>query len=150
MSAELFAQVLKRGGHGLLEGGVRAHRAAELLGGQAVGERLRRAADHVARMLAHELRADKLVRFGVGDKLHEAAARVGDDRLGVAEHDVLADLDGDPHLFGFRLREADDRDLGTTVDAARHDREIGVILHAAQALDTGNALRGGDVGELDF
>ena len=30
------------------------------------------------------------------------------------------------------------------------DREIGVILHAAQALDTGNALRGGDVGELDF
>ena len=101
-------------------------------------------------MLAHELRADKLVRFGVGDKLHEAAARVGDDRLGVAEHDVLADLDGDPHLLGFRLRETDDRDLGTTVDAARHDREIGVILHAAQALDTGNALRGGDVGELDF
>ena len=101
-------------------------------------------------MLAHELRADQLARYGVGDNLHEAAARVGDDRLGVAEHDVLADLDGDPHLFGFRLREADDRDLGTTVDAARHDREIGVILHAAQALDTGNALRGGDVGELDF
>ena len=86
----------------------------------------------------------------MGDKLHEAATRVGDDRLGVAEHDVLADLDGDPHLLGFRLREADDRDLGATVDAARDDREIGVILHTAQTLDTGNTLRGGDVGELDF
>ena len=37
-SAKLFAQVLKRGGHGLLKGRVRAHRAAELLGGQVVGD----------------------------------------------------------------------------------------------------------------
>ena len=44
-SAKLFAQVLKRGGHGLLKGRVRAHRAAELLGGQVVGERLCRAAE---------------------------------------------------------------------------------------------------------
>jgi hypothetical protein len=30
-------------------------------------------------MLAHELRAEKLACFGVGDELHKAAARPDDD-----------------------------------------------------------------------
>lgn len=150
LSAELLRKVLERGGHRLFKRGVRTHGQQELIDRHVVGERLRDAADHVARMLAHELRAEKLACFGVGDELHKAAARVGDERLGVVEHDVFADLDGDARLLGLGLGEADDRDLRTAVDAARHDGHGCVIFPSVEQVDAGDALRGRHMGELNF
>lgn len=75
---------------------------------------------------------------------------VGDERLGVVEHDVFADLDGDARLLGLGLGEADDRDLRTAVDAARHDGHGCVIFSSVEQVDAGDALRGRHMGELNF
>ena len=82
---QLRDELLERLAERLFKRRVRAHGCQQLAGRHAVGNGLTELADHIGRMLAHELRAEQHAGLRVGDDLHKAAAGACDHGAGVGK-----------------------------------------------------------------
>ena len=127
---------------------VRAHGCQQLAGRHAVGNGLTELADHIGRMLAHELRAEQHAGLRVGDDLHKAAAGACDHGAGVGKKRALADLDRDVAHLGIGLGQADGGDLRAAIDAAGDEVQPDARRAARKPLHASRSLRRRDVGQL--
>lgn len=71
---------------------MRTDRRQKLGYGELIHHRRGQLRQHIGSTLAHELRAEDHVALRVRHDLDKAALAVGNDRLAVAEHEVLAGL----------------------------------------------------------